>query len=254
MVANARLQNVPTPGISQLDSQPRGRLHYADRSLRMAGSVHIVATGARCAVGFSAEGSAAAIRAGISRLTEHPSFVDLTGAEVICARDPEIEPVHPCWERISRLAEYPLREVARKLGAAAAPRLTFPVILALPEVGPGFATSDPGLIRHALVARGLPSITDIVIDRDDSGHGGAIAAFRLAFERVSQGHDDVCLVAGADSYLDAGTLAWLDANRRSARAGIRSGFPSGEGAAVVAFANDNGRRQLGLQSLGRLPS
>ena len=53
----------------------------------MTQGAHIVATAVRCAVGLTAESAAAAIRAGISRVAEHPFMVDAAGEKLLCARD-----------------------------------------------------------------------------------------------------------------------------------------------------------------------
>ena len=51
----------------------------------MSDSVHIVAVGARTPLGLTAESSAAAVRAGIRRLTHHPLFVDRMAEPVTVA-------------------------------------------------------------------------------------------------------------------------------------------------------------------------
>ena len=42
------------------------------------------------------------------------------------------------------------------------------------------------------------------------------------------------IAGGVDSYFEADTLTWLDRQRRLARPDIRSGFPPGEGVALIA--------------------
>ena len=53
----------------------------------------VVGVGARCAVGLTAPAAAAAARAGISRLTEHPFMLDKAGEPMVVARDPTIDPM-----------------------------------------------------------------------------------------------------------------------------------------------------------------
>jgi 3-oxoacyl-[acyl-carrier-protein] synthase-1 len=214
----------------------------------------VIAAGARCAVGFSAEAAAAAVRARISRLRVHPSLVDVTGESAVCAADPKLAPGMPCLERMVSLAEHALVEVLGKLRAAGGRPPPMPLALALPEPRPGFSAGDVAALQGALESKTLAALSEIKVDRVAAGHAGVFWGLRWALERLAKGQDELCLVGGVDSYLDPGTFLWLDAQRLLAREGIRAGFAPGEGAAVVALATDQARRRLGLPSLGRLSS
>jgi 3-oxoacyl-[acyl-carrier-protein] synthase-1 len=208
--------------------------------------------GARCAVGFTAEAAAAAVRGRISRLRRHPSLVDMAGENIVCGTDPMLAPQLSGAERIAKLAEHSLVEVVTKVRAAGRVATPMPVVLALPEPRPGFSAGDVAPVMSALESLGLPEVGDVKVDRVAIGHAGVFWGLRWAFERIGQGQDEVCIVGGVDSYLDPQTILWLDAQRMLAREGIRAGFPPGEGAAMVVLASDNARRRLGLGSLGRV--
>jgi hypothetical protein len=77
--------------------------------------VHIIAVGACTPVGRTAESSAAAIRAGISRVREHPFMVDGLGERLKCAYDPALESETLGVERLLALARHALCEVAAKV-------------------------------------------------------------------------------------------------------------------------------------------
>lgn len=214
--------------------------------------VHIVATGLRCAVGLTSASAGAAIRAGISRLTEHPFFVDAVGEKIFCARDPSIDSMTLGWGRIALLAQRCLGEIAEKLALASAWPRDVSVLLALPEPRPGFGPLDAAEVVHALASRPILSTQSIQVERVGEGHAGAISALRIAVERVTSGQHNLVVVGGVDSYLEPSTLDWLDGQRRLARSGIRSGLPPGEGAAFVAVVSEATCKRLGLRSLARV--
>src|SRR3990172_8511607 len=97
----------------------------------MTRSVHIVAVGVRCAVGLTAEGAAAALRAGISRIAEHPFMTDSADERVVCGRDPLIEPTVRGPERLASLAQAAPRHGAATLGGGRPPPPTAPPLLGL---------------------------------------------------------------------------------------------------------------------------
>src|SRR5688572_25980156 len=76
--------------------------------------VHIVAIAARTPVGLSAEGTAAAIRARISRLMLHPVLVDAAGDHLRCAPDSQLKPSLEGVERLVQLAGSALDELFSK--------------------------------------------------------------------------------------------------------------------------------------------
>src|SRR5450432_4315465 len=83
----------------------------------MNGLVHIVAVGARTPLGLTAEGSAAAVRAGVSRIREHPFMVDMRGQHARMACDARLDPLLAGHARMLALARAALSEVVRKVRA-----------------------------------------------------------------------------------------------------------------------------------------
>jgi 3-oxoacyl-[acyl-carrier-protein] synthase I len=220
----------------------------------MRAPIHVVATGARCAVGFTAESVAAAIRAAISRVAEHPFLLDVRGEKLVCALDSRIDPENLGSDRLTILAEHALREVSSKLerARAQAPHLRFPVLLGLPEERPGLTARDALRVQNALRACAIPGMSEVNTERTAVGHAGALEALRLAVERVARGQDQICVAGGVDSYFETSTLDWLEADLRLARAEVRGGFSPGEGAAFLAVASDDALRRFSLRSLGRV--
>lgn len=215
------------------------------------GTVHIVAVGACTAVGLTAESSAAAIRAGISRLAEHPSIHDSSGEPIRCARDAIIDAALLTAERMMHLADRALREVVGKLRLGHACALDIPVWLALPEERPGFSAGDGCALREALLKANIPNVTR-EINLVGTGHAGALQGLCEAVNYVNGVNEGIAIVGGVDSYLEPTTISWLERERRLAWSGGRGGFPPGEGAAMIVVTSEAARQTLGAESLGLL--
>ncbi len=221
-------------------------------SARMRSSAHIVATEARCAVGLTAASAAAAIRAGISRISGHPVLEDPDGEKVLGAWDPDIEQTATGIHRIAELAALGLRQIAAKLAAANAWPADATVLLAFPESRPGFDADAAVRVTRGLAGVSIPGSRSIRVGRVGEGHAGALSALRSAVALVLAEEQELVIAGGVDSYFDPDTLAWLDRHRRLAGPHIRSGFPPGEAAAFIAVASERICTRLRLQSLGRV--
>lgn len=218
----------------------------------MSRGAQIVAVAARTPVGFTAEGTAAAVRAGVSRIREHPFMVDAAGDPLKCGLDSGLDAELFGASRMLELARHALAELAAKLAAQRPYPSPVRLLLALPEPRPGFTAEDANRIARELADAPPASLAKLRVELTEAGHGGALAGLERAVRAIEQRGEDLCIVGGADSYLDADTIDWLEADKRLARTGIRGGFPPGEGAAMVAVASDVGRLALGLPSLARI--
>lgn len=215
----------------------------------MPPGVHIVALAARTAVGLVAEATAAAIRARISRVGEHPFLVDVNGERIVCGRDPRIAPELGGGARLSALVRPVLREIATKLPSV---QSRVPFLLALPEPRPGFTPADAHATVAGLAGPEQTGFRHLEVRRVGQGHAGGLRGLNDAVDLLTRGGGKLCLVGGVDSYLSGETIDWLDGDRRLARGGTRGGFPPGEGGAIVALANEATRRELGLRSLAQV--
>jgi 3-oxoacyl-[acyl-carrier-protein] synthase-1 len=214
----------------------------------MTGPVHIVAIGARTALGLTARSSAAAVRAGISRTRMHPFMVDARGEPLVGAYDGRLEPALFGAERLCALAEGPLAQVLGALAQGDLAAQPIPVLLALPETRPGFAEQDADSIANTLAQRFAEQGADLRVELSGRGHAGALLGIEQAARWIEQGTAPVCIVGGADSYFDADTLDWLEADRRVTREDVRSGFAPGEAASFLLLAGERTRRAAGLPS------
>lgn len=207
----------------------------------------IVAVAARTPVGLTAESSAAAFRAGVDRVREHPFMVDAAGEPLRCSMDALLEPVLLGARRLSALALAALNELVGKLGQAREQVGGARALLVLPEARPGFGDSEAQIVLREVSA----ALSWATVELGSGGHAGGLAALDQARGWIVSGAPLVVVVA-ADSYLDADTLDWLEGERRLHRADIRSGFTPGEAAVALALMPEAERRRMGLRALARV--
>lgn len=216
----------------------------------IAQSACIVSLGARTPVGLRALPAAAAVRAGVSRIREHPFMVDKAGDPLRLALDWTLD-VHDRNERLFVLSSHALDEALARIAACRQPEL--PVYVSLPEYGPYFSEAEAQalcmrLSRH--VARHVATRCMPV----PKGNAAFFVALEQALTNIADGAAPCCVVGGVDSFLDAGLLAALDEGGRIMSASNRWGFPPGEGAAMLAVSSAAFAQRHGLQPLAWIAS
>src|SRR5436305_1704855 len=117
----------------------------------MTSSVSIVGIGARNPLGLLAVPAAAAVRAGVRMLAQHPFLVDQVGDLMPAALDPQLDPRIIGPERLLVLAESASREACGPLVSARAAQLRLPVFLGLSEIRPGFGEPDAEAVRAGMM-------------------------------------------------------------------------------------------------------
>ncbi|HYO54576.1 hypothetical protein [Archangium sp.] len=203
---------------------------------------------------MSPEAAAAAIRARISRIAEHPYLLDGAGEPLRCGRDSLLDQATYGVQRMVVLTNHALSQLAHWLSARNAHDATTPVLLALPEARPGFEASDVRALLGGLELSGTVGSAGFQVSTCGEGHAGVFQGLMQAAALIGEGRCELCIVGGVDSYLHADTLAWLDGQRRIARDGIRGGFAPGEGVAMFAVATSRARQRLRLPCLARVRS
>lgn len=215
----------------------------------MSSAAHIVALGARTAVGLRPETAAAAIRAGISRVQEHPYLVDARGEPLRAAFDARLDGGLSGCERMLALAERCLHQLATHLP----PRreLAVPLLLSAPEPRPGFTEVDAQHLARGLT-RSYGPLRMHSARVVSHGHAGGLEAIHQAAQLVSSTAQDACVVGGVESWLEPRTLAWLSSRRRLVGTNSRSAFFPGEGACFALVLSHAARRSLGVRSLATI--
>ncbi len=184
---------------------------------------------ARTPVGLCAEATAAAVRAGVSRLAAHPFLTDAMGEALVCGRDSRLDPELGAVERMAALGRAAIQELLGKLGPAALAGA--PLILVLPERRPGLEEEDETELLEAMAS----FLGGFRLELGPRGHAGALAALLRVRDCLARGAPLVIVLA-VDSYLDAETLRWLDDDDRLLGSAVRGAFPPGEAGVALAFA------------------
>lgn len=213
-------------------------------------AVRILEAWARTPVGLSAQTAAAAVRAGICRINEHPFLCDRFGEPIKMARDARLSPDLDGVERMFALAWEPLEAACRTVRERL-PSDYIPVLIGLPEPRPGWTE----MMAQNLVAKlqcALARLGAVEVIPSGQGHAGALVAMETCAALLSQRKSELCVVGGVDSYHQAETLAWLEDNGQLLRQGARSGFPPGEGAAFAWLTTEGLFRYLRTKALGTL--
>ncbi len=216
-----------------------------------ATDISIVALGARTPVGLQAESSAAAVRAGISRVAEHPRFRDWSGNPLRCARDTLVAPGLSGVKRIIEMVISAVREVIGKISGESSLPAEIPLLLALPEPRPGFGPEATKAVVRAVDSLDLGGVV-VRSEAAATGHAGAIQAVQHAIDRLVRRECEICVVSGVDSYLDVDMLDWMETKGSVARANFRGGFIPGEAAGALALTARAVRSRLRLPSLARV--
>ncbi len=169
--------------------------------------VAITAVSARTPLGLQAASSAAAVRAGISRVRLHPVFATPSGDHVKGAVDAALDPNLQGLPRLIALASYTLTRICELLPKESREgRLAVPVLISVPEHRPGFTATDESKLVAEL-QRGVPP--GLVVQVPHRGHAGALHAMGLAAQWIASGRSEMVIVGGVESYFDADTIDWL---------------------------------------------
>lgn len=216
----------------------------------MSRGVHIAAIAARTPLGMTAETSAAAVRAGISAIAEHPFMIDPAGERLRGAVDQKLDPALFGWRRMLALAAEALTQL-HALGLARVSQPP-PVWLGLPELRPGWSEQDAAAVVAGLARVELPGLGSLRVREVARGHAAVLEAMVQARALLESGALECCIVGGVDSYFQADTLDWLAQHRQLACATARAALFPGEAAGFVVLATNSLLRGLRLPSLARL--
>ena len=217
------------------------------------GGVQVVGLGAQTPVGRTAPESAAAVRAGISRFSEHPFMTDVAGEHMRVACVPWLSPLLPLGARIQALVLGAAKEaVAPLLAAIAESRRPVPVVGAII----GVTDNRPGLSprwRQELADGLLQSLSEhfpaVKLEFRASGHAAGVAAMERGCQLLIEDEVDFCLVGGGDSHLGPENLLQLEAQEQVRGDDNPWGFIPGEAGGACLLATKATARRYGLASL-----
>lgn len=194
----------------------------------------LLGAGARTSLGIDLRSSAAAACSGIAEFSEHPFMVDLAGEPMVVARDPWLAAELEGGERLAELVATAVDECLSAAGlVAGGRRWPLRLWLALSEAErartDGRAARVVSAVEEVLAGRCQLAGVSVL----EHGHVAGAVAVCAAADAARAGYDGVCLVVGADSWLDPVSLEWLDATGRLHSPVHPFGFVPGEAAAAV---------------------
>lgn len=209
--------------------------------------IEVYGVGAQTPVGLSAAGGSAAIRAGISRLSEF-SFTTLEGEPFVLASAPEIPDAMPARERMATLARGALLDCLGDFTKDTLPPTRLWLIL--PEPRPGFTQEDEAWVRRAIASEAA----SLGLMLEAKMHGRGHAGLMQCLDAIDFEAEPTCahLLLATDSYLEDETLVWLERERMLKLATTRTGFVPGEAASCILLGSRVLRTHRGFHSLARI--
>jgi 3-oxoacyl-[acyl-carrier-protein] synthase-1 len=205
--------------------------------------------GACTPVGRDAWSSAAAVRAGICGVAEHPYMIDTAGAPMRVAVAPWLDIECRGVDRFEALL-FPALDQALAPLAAAPDASRAAIALGLPSPRPGL---DEDIQRHLMghlnqrYARHFGTAASFA-----AGHAAGLIGLQAAMTKLEQGALDACVVAGVDSYIEPLTLEWLESGDQIHSAGPLNnawGFIPGEAGAALLLMRESVARAADLPAL-----
>ncbi len=200
----------------------------------------IIGLGAATPIGRNVWASAAAARAGICGFYEHPFMIDTAGEPMRVARAPWLDMTIIGAERFCALLFPAIDEALATLSEISVnQRIRIGLALALPPPRPGQLAGLIDAILSAIKAR--YGKTCVLMEHFAVGHAAGHLALDATIKQFTAGAQDVCVVAGVDSYLDPETLEWIEECDQLHGGGPMNnawGFIPGEAAAAVLVTTD----------------
>ena len=214
--------------------------------------IAIVGLGAVTSIGRCALASAAAVRAGITGFAKHAYMVDVVGLPMQVAPMAWLDEACDVAERIGHALISSLHEALAPL-LPLQPQPLVTLLVNLPSARPGLPADLDKRIDKMLrseFGKRFGGISYAAL-----GHAGGLLALQSAQRRLAAEPLCLCVVAGADSYLEPDVLEWLEQTGQLHGAGERNnawGFVPGEGAGALLLGAPELVRRLGLARRGTI--
>jgi 3-oxoacyl-[acyl-carrier-protein] synthase-1 len=201
--------------------------------------MELVAAGMTCCVGLNAAAACAAMRAGISLFAELP-YLDNSARPIIGASVPDLDQKLKSRERV---AEILFRALSDCLAQSPRRWQEVPLIVGLAEPERPGGTAE---LASSIVAQ-MESRLDVRFHPRFScafptGHTAGFEALRQARELLEREDVPACLICGADSYINAPALLWLDRLRRLKTVDNSDGVIPGEAAVAILVQREGESR------------
>lgn len=190
-------------------------------------------------LGFDAEQSCAAVRAGVNRFAEHPFHVCRTadlekpvGEPLIASLLSELDPELSGRERLLALAVPTCKALLAKSGIKRADLAKGGLLLSLPEAAYGPDAKEITAFIADLCKR-LGFAPFKVMKACRLGHTGMTSSLQEASKLLASGETEFCLVVGLESHHDPERLDRLDETWRIKSERNADGYTPGEAAVAL---------------------
>lgn len=193
----------------------------------------IVSMGANTPIGRNAWSCAAAVRAGVSGLGEHPFMIDTAGNPMKLVRAPWLDIDIEGAKRFAALLFPAIDEACASLVDLTV-RLKIGLFIGLPAQRPGLSDNLEKEIFSQLVDRYQGNFDSVKFF--PYGHTAGFIALKNAREKLLEDKLDCAVIAGVDTYINPITLEWLESCDQLHGAGPLNnawGFIPGEGAGAI---------------------
>jgi 3-oxoacyl-[acyl-carrier-protein] synthase-1 len=213
--------------------------------------VYIIGVGAQTSLGRTAATTAAAVRAGISGASEHPTCIDRSGEPMVVCRAPWLPVELGGIERFVSLGtDAALAAVACVTNATGLRPIS--LLVGLPESRYGRPLGLDAGLTGRLVDRLSQRAAIGQVTALPWGHAAGLVALDQARASIQRGDTDMCLVGGIDSYLEVETLEWIEDSNQLHSNDNSWGFIPGEAAGFLLLASPRAAHILKARALARL--
>jgi 3-oxoacyl-[acyl-carrier-protein] synthase-1 len=164
---------------------------------------------------------------------------DSEGDPMVVAMAPYLSDDVAVIDRFQQLALPAAQEALAPLIQLTEGMQSIPLIVGLPATRPGLPADLGTRLAESLKSMTCNgwqvSETQVI----SSGHSAGLIAVEAGLQRIKAGHAEFCLVGGVDSYLEVGTLEWLDDNEQLHKTINAWGFIPGEAASFCLICSSN---------------
>jgi 3-oxoacyl-[acyl-carrier-protein] synthase I len=214
--------------------------------------VSVVGVGACTSVGASAPASAAAVRAGLAMVYEHPCVIDREGEPFVVARAPYLSDDLPFENRFVELALPAALEALRPLAKIPGATRTIPTMVGLPSPRPGLPPNLAGVLSQRMKELNAPVGRLAKAQFLANGHSAGLMALEAGCRLLQDGAAVFCLIGGVDSTLHPDTLEWIEDCEQLHKPANAWGFIPGEAAGFCLLCAGTTAERHGVPVLGRV--
>lgn len=207
---------------------------------------YIRRVGLACPIGLHWKAACAAMHAGINRKQELP-YLDNGGRPIVGSFWQDMDEADAAEGRWLTLLMYALKDATSEIGLGVLAEL--PIVLAIPADAaaqpPEAASTVQALARRLSVAI-KPQNVRVVVE----GAAGGYRAIELGRQLLSRSREPACLVAAADSWVNARTLLRLSDSEQLLTSENADGVIPGEAAACLILSKERKEALAVIRGIG----